>query len=149
MLFVAELSHSELTEWMSNFNWMKLGREICQCGQFRDEQFCDSFMIHHKIQCLEPKSGYRMVVKQFDTNEVQTMYNPTPSRGLTFIRVFKDQARQEWRRKRNGEITIKHLDRTFRFWENETTNVCDKHDNCRATNASVAIYDGQFPWLQL
>ena len=146
-MFVAELSHSEISEWMSNFNWMKLGREICQCRQFRDEQFCDNFKIHHKIQCLEAKSGYRMVMKQFSKDEVQTMYNPTPSRGLAFIRVFKDQARQEWRRKRNGEITIKYFDRIFRVWENETTTECDSLDNCRATKASINIYDGQFPWL--
>ena len=146
-MFVANLSHSELSEWMSNFQWMKLGREICQCRQFRDEQFCDNFKIQQNIQCLEGEAGSRLVVKQFSADEVQTMYNPTPARGLAFIRVFKDDARQEWRQKRNGEISIKYLDRTFRVWENKTTTVCDTTDNCRATKASVSIYDGQFPWL--
>ena len=147
MLFVAQLSHSEISEWMSNFSWMKLGREICQCQQFRDEQFCEKFQLQHKIQCLEGKSGSRMVVKQFNSDEVQTMYNPTPGRGLAFIRVFKDQARQEWRQKRNGEISVKYFGRTFLVRENKTLSVCEDLENCRATKASIHIFDGQFPWL--
>ena len=146
-MFVAQLSHSEISEWIRNFNWMKLGREICQCRQFRDQDFCDKFQREHKIQCLKPSSGSRLVVKQFRTDEVQTMYNPTPGRGLDFIRVFKDQARQEWRQKRNGEISIKYLDRTFRLWDNKTAAVCDNQDNCRATKVSIEIYDGKFLWL--
>ena len=147
-MFLAQLSHNELSEWISNFQWMKLGREICQCHLFRDDQFCANFKIQQKVQCLEgDDTGSRLVVKQFSTDEVQTMYNPTPARGLAFIRVFKGDARQEWRQKRNGEISIKYWDRTYRVWGNQTTTVCDNLDNCRAAEASIEIYDGKFPWL--
>ena len=86
-----------------------------------------------------------MVVKQFNRDEVQTMYNPTPGRGVTFIRVFKDHQRQEWRRKRNGEITVREYDRTFLLGQN-TTTMCNGFESVEI-QSSVNIYDGKFPWL--
>ena len=142
----AELSHSDIKVWVDNFSWMKLGREICQCRLFRTEDFCEDFKLKHKVECLEYKSGPRLVVKQFNKDEVQTMYNPTPGRGLAFIRVFRGQERQEWRRKRSGEITVKDYDKTFHIGENATT-ICTTVENCRLTEASVNIYDGKFLWL--
>ena len=146
VLVLAGLSHRQITDWMLSFSWMKLGREICQCQQFGDQDFCDNFKIQHKVHCLEYDSGYRMVVKQFNGEELQTMYNPTPGRGLAFIRVFKDHSRQEWRRKRSGEITIRDYDKTFHIGQN-TTEMCNLLDSCRTTEVSVDIFDGKFLWL--
>ena len=132
--------------WISSFCWMGLGREICQCQLFRDEDSCQSFKEEHKVECLESENGSRMVVKQFDKEELQTMYNPTPGRGLAFIRVVRGKESQEWRRNRRGEITVTDHDKTFHLGEN-TTRMCTASDKCTAKKVSVSIRDGKFLWL--
>ena len=79
--------HQKLHNWIDEFEWSKLGKNFCQCENYKSKAFCDSMRSKANIKCLTGKHGSKLLVKSFrDEGEVQAKYNPTPSRGVSFIR---------------------------------------------------------------
>ena len=79
--------HRKLSNWIDEFEWNKLGKNFCQCENYKSKVYCESMWNKANIKCLTGKHGSKLLVKSFrDEGEVQAKYNPTPSRGVSFIR---------------------------------------------------------------
>ena len=79
--------YGEITDWISGFDWIKTGRNVCQCEKYKSEAFCDKMKKKGNIECLEGRRGSKLLVKKYGLDsEVQAKFDPTPSRGIAFIR---------------------------------------------------------------
>ena len=46
------LSYDDLSTWLQGFNWMKLGREVCQCHLYHHQKYCQWTHKDQQLQCL-------------------------------------------------------------------------------------------------
>lgn len=81
------------------------------------------------------------------------MYNPTPARIMTFVRVFNNHQCQQWTRNRTGDIIVKFKEDIYILSPNITL-ACKTEINHRRyqdcteeANVDISIYDSKFPWL--
>ena len=79
--------YQEINKWMNEFQWLRLGRDFCLCENYKSKTVCDVRRKKAQIQCLDGPKGSKLLVKMYGTEaEIQTKYDPTPSRGISFIR---------------------------------------------------------------
>ena len=98
-------SVATLAQWFDQFTWKNLGREVCQCGGTARQ--CQELRRRGSFQCLPCQGGWLLVKTYGGEVEVQARYNPLPSRGLTWVRVFHGPERQAWRRaRRSGRLGV-------------------------------------------
>ena len=83
----ADQVYGEITDWISGFDWIKTGRDVCRCEKYKSQAFCDNMKKKGHIECLEGRRGSKLLVKKYGLDsEVQAKFDPTPSRGIAFIR---------------------------------------------------------------
>ena len=46
------LSYDDLSTWLQGFNWMQLGRQVCQCHMYHHHKYCQWSHKDQQIQCL-------------------------------------------------------------------------------------------------
>ena len=79
--------YEEINKWFSEFEWIRVGKNFCFCEKYKSQSFCDDLRKKNQIQCLEGPKGSKLLVKNFGLEaEIQAKYDPTPSRGISFIR---------------------------------------------------------------
>ena len=77
----------DIQDWISGFGWSKVGRDVCQCEMYKSQSFCENSRKKSQIDCMEARRGSKLLVKRYGLEaEVQAMYDPTPSRGISFVR---------------------------------------------------------------
>jgi hypothetical protein len=93
--------HSSVAAWWDDYSWARLGRAVCQCSDRCEE------LRRTGLSCLPARGGHLLVKTYGGEVEIHARYNPLPSRGLAFIRVFEGAERQTWRRaRRTGELAV-------------------------------------------
>ena len=81
--------YNEIKKWITEYEWMSLGRNFCSCEKFKSERFCEALNNKNQIKCLDGPRGSKLLVKTYGSDaEIQAKYDPTPSRGISFIRFY-------------------------------------------------------------
>ena len=79
--------YEEINKWISEYEWMRLGKDFCLCENYKSKVFCEGMKNKSQISCLDGPRGSKLLVKNYGSDaEIQAKYNPTPSRGISFIR---------------------------------------------------------------
>ena len=79
--------YEEISKWISEYEWLRLGRDFCSCEDYKSKVFCEAMKDKSQMKCLEGPRGSKLLVKNYGSDaEIQAKYDPTPSRGISFIR---------------------------------------------------------------